>query len=98
MPWIDEDKRLPPCVLGRTRLGVGTANGGKECPKNRATAGKSAKYPAAPDSGCEHGLSYRLEAMETIAGRVNLLHLDFAPLMRTGAPVAGAPWPAKVDA
>jgi hypothetical protein len=47
-------------------------------------------------TSCGGNLSF--DMMVTIAMRADLLHPGAAPLMRRGAPAAGAPWPEPVDA
>jgi hypothetical protein len=72
---------------------------GERRPKHRATPRQPAEYQAATNSRRGyHGSSYHLDATETIAMRADLLHSGIAPLMRTGVPVAGAPWPEPADA
>jgi hypothetical protein len=67
--------------------------------KKSSTAREAAQNQAATDlHGGQHAPSYHLDAIRTIAMQDDLLHPGVAPLMRTGAPVAGAPWPEAVDA
>jgi hypothetical protein len=99
MAWIENHQRRRSLTLDSRTLGLLAVHIREKRAKNRTSTGKAAQYQAAADSSrCQHVASYHLDAIRTIAMRTNLLHSDIAPLMRTGAPVAGAPWPEAVDA